>query len=105
MSPNEKANLAEKIANPRLKTLALRLLGRHFRSALSNEQEQAFLEYLSQESIYDYQGNLRLSVKKALEDIETLRKESLTQEQIEILDELAEYLSPKMTSHQRTGYI
>lgn len=102
-TPFEKRDLVRQITNPRLKALALRILGRHFQEHMTNEQNQEFSNYLSHENIFDYQGNRRLTSQQALADIEALRKQPLSHEQTAILDELALHLQAQ--NRNDTGYI
>lgn len=93
-NPKEKAALTEKINNVRLKTLAVRILGRHFRECLTHSQAEQFETYLKQETIFDYQNNPRLTVQSALEDIIECRKQLIIDtEQLAILDKLELFLN------------
>lgn len=88
-SPKEKVLLTEKIKNPRLKELATRLLGRHFREYLTPAQEVNFSAYLSKEAVIDYQGKPRLTKATALNEISELsNNQTMDKQQIEILNDL-----------------
>jgi exonuclease I len=97
--------MSDTIHNPRLQTLALRLLGRHFPESMTQTQADQFSAYLSKmnnESIVDYQGKPRLSATAALYEITDLRKKSLEPAQMLLLDALEDYLEEKiLNTHAR----
>lgn len=90
----EKSQLIERIKNPTLHHLAIRLLGRHFPEALSTTQAALFNDYLKNlHSLIDYHGEKRLTVETALNEMNELRKQPLlTQKQLKLLEELELYL-------------
>lgn len=101
--PAEKAVLAQNLTNPKLKILAIRLLGRNYPEVLSAEQKQDFDEYLQQVKsaettpLIDFKGNKRLSPQTALRESNELRTTlTLDTAQKELLDELEIYLKAKL---------
>lgn len=99
-SPKEKAKLTEKIQQPILATLALRILGRHFPDVMTAKQKEQFLCYLDEvdhkETILDYKGEKRLTPQAAQQIIATLHeKNALSSHQILLLDELKNYLQKR----------
>lgn len=95
-TPKEKAALIEKIKNPRLKTLAIRLLGRHFREYLTASQAEQYESYLKKETILDYRNKPRQTVESALNEIaECKKQQDIDEQQLAILDELKNYLKEK----------
>jgi len=104
VSPAEKALLVDNVKNPKLKALALRILGRNFSQVLSAEQQQAYAEYKQQinpaneaAALIDFKGNKRLSPSSALEEIIELRKTALDPIQQELLNSLEVYLQESFT--------
>lgn len=99
--PKEKASLTEKVKNPRLKSLATRLLGRHYPEVMTDEQKEDFADYLQQvnpadetKTMIDFRGEKKLTPKMALQEITELRKlEGYTEKQTQLLDELEKYLN------------
>ncbi len=99
-SHSQKAKLIEQVQNPRLKMLALRILGKHYPEMLTADQTEQFADYMKKissaddnEILIDYQGKKRLTPRTALNEIEELRKNSkLTPTQLKLLDELEHYL-------------
>lgn len=93
-SPKQKAALTTQFKNPRLKQLATRMLGRHFRENMMEEQRNTWESYLQNEQIIDYKGQAKLSKTAALEEIALLLKENvLSERQIQLLDELTQHLN------------
>lgn len=99
---SEKAKLLQSISNNSLKTLALRILGKHFREVLSAEEKQSFADYLSRarspasdkDTILDFKGDKRLTREMALQQIDELRKTLGDQkDKLQLLNELQEYLN------------
>jgi exodeoxyribonuclease-1 len=98
--PHDKTTMTDNIQNPKLKSLAIRLLGRNYPELLSEQQQQIFAEYMQRlnttneaEAIIDLKGERRLSPAAALQDIIVLREETtLDQEQHHLLDELETYI-------------
>lgn len=93
---NEKANLADTMRNTSLRTLATRILGRHFPDKMTDSQKDDFADYLqriaSEEEIIDFRGEKRLTPKVALKTIEELKETEISEEQRNLLVELEEYL-------------
>lgn len=104
-SPAEKALLTDQLKNPSLKSLAIRLLGRHYPDHLNEDQKEVFAEYMQQinpaeeaNALIDFKGNKRLSPKAALADIATYRERTdLDAKQRGLLDSLAHYLNKNYT--------
>lgn len=80
---------------------ALRIMGRHFMSALSDEKQKEFHEYLDQVTAFDeellpvdYRGHKRLSIVEVQQKILQLKSadNGLDKEQNKLLDELSNYL-------------
>lgn len=98
--PKEKALLTEKLNNKNFKTLATRLLGKHYSEILTTSQKEHFTDYLKQsnpkdeaQALIDFRGEKRLTAKAALTEIGELRKVTeLSEKQLSLLDELEEYL-------------
>lgn len=99
-SPKEKAIMTEQLNDPSLKTLAMRILGRHFPEVLTVNQKHYFEDYLQEtflETSVDYKGQVRLGPKTALSDIEALKKdEKLNGGQQHLLVELEKFLKKKI---------
>jgi exodeoxyribonuclease-1 len=101
--PQDKTTMTDNIRNPKLQSLAIRLLGRNYPELLSEKQQHIFAEYMQRlnttdESlaILDLKGEKRLSPDAALADILVLRKEKpLDLEQQRLLDELENYIQDK----------
>jgi exodeoxyribonuclease-1 len=101
-APAEKAIMTEKLTNPKLKTLAMRLLGRNYPDSMTPPLKENFEGYLQQlnreenDSLVDFKGNKRLSAKLALQEIEAVRTAGgLDLEQQELLEGLEKYLKIK----------
>lgn len=97
-APKEKAQAAENIRNPKLRALAVRLLGRHYSSLLTDSQAETFTVHLQKmkdenNTPVDFRGEKRLTPQAALDDIAVLRKEALSDEQRMLLDELQAYVT------------
>jgi exodeoxyribonuclease-1 len=97
-NPDEKSKIIQKIKNPRLYSLAVRVLGRHFPEALSLEQADYFSQYITKlnhaemPSIIDYKGNFRLTPSVALQRIEEMRKGLFDGNQLALLNDLAVFI-------------
>lgn len=98
--PAQKAKLLDEITQEPYHTLALRILGRHFPDALSQEHRTQFDEYLhsvlSNENSFqriDYRRTPKLTRQKALEAITQLQLETtLDAQQKTLLNELEIFL-------------
>lgn len=92
----EKAGVAENMRNPGLRSLATRILGRHFPSVMTPAQKDDFADYMrrvmNEEEIIDFRGEKRLTPQAALLTIAELRKAELLPAQKDLLDELEGYL-------------
>lgn len=96
---SDKSALTERISSPRIKELAIRLLGKYYPDTLTPSQEHHFQQYLQQLNPSegaiewsDYQGEKRLTIPAALKEIETLRIERKDQNELRLLDELERHL-------------
>jgi exodeoxyribonuclease-1 len=100
----DKAILIDKFSNTRLRTLALRILGRHYPEILSaanlklfQDDRQRLLSECADTQPTDFRGQKALSPKQALADIAALQQRHLREnhldiEQINLLNEYSEYL-------------
>jgi exodeoxyribonuclease-1 len=94
-----KARLTEQTGS-KLKSLALRILGRHYPNALELYGADLFSQHLSRVSakevekiLIDFQGRKRLTPEMALLEIETIKNErALDAADTVLLDEYGEYL-------------
>lgn len=84
---HEKANLLEQTNNPKLKMLAMRVLGRQNPELLSSTNADEFVEYMrrintqnEQEVLIDYQGKKRLTAHAAIQEIKKIRSEKVLDE-------------------------
>ncbi len=95
-NPQEKVKLLDNITNPKLYTLALRILGRNFFNALSEIQQNEFNQYVHQSKtndIIDFKGGKRLTPLLALQQINELREKFNTDtEKMQLLQELEQEL-------------
>lgn len=99
--PDKKFEIAAQLSNPYRKTLAMRILGRHFSSALSPDHKQTFQNHI--DCIYsrnelpipvDFRGEKKLTLKNALLEIDILEKrDDLEVTQRALLAELKHYLA------------
>ena len=97
---DEKIKLLQQTSNPRLKTLALRILGRQDVTAFSVNEAEEFAEYLRRvntqnedEILIDYQGKKRLTPAAAMQEIAKIRAEKILDEyDSQLLTDFAEYL-------------
>lgn len=97
--PNKKFDIAEQFPNHSRKTLAMRILGRHFPDTLSSDKKNSFQRYV--DSIYsnnelpipiDFRGERKLTVNNALLEIDVLEKrDDLDAQQRALLVKLREY--------------
>jgi exonuclease I len=97
-SPLEKARLTQTIKNPRLQTLALRILARNFPENLLAEQRVAFTDHMKKiredDGIIDYQGKKRLTPEAAVLEMKTLADNgTLSMEQRGLLTALEDYVN------------
>jgi exodeoxyribonuclease-1 len=96
---NDKFSLMENLRQPSpLKTLAARILGRHF--ATSTDEFEQYMRDINpvnnEDALIDYRGQKRLTPKAALVEIKILKSdESLTEEQRGLLQELENDLCKK----------
>lgn len=103
--PNEKSQLLGIINNPRLYTLALRILGRNFPDALNAKQKEEFDTHLAsinpdndENALIDFKGQKRLTPQLALEQIKELREQNQhDSEKMELLNELEHDILHKHT--------
>lgn len=92
--PEEKSKLIDKITNPRLYALALRILGRNYPGVLTDQQTEEFESYLqstkdASKNICDFKGEKRLNAQTAVSQIKELREiHSHDAEKMELLAEL-----------------
>lgn len=97
----KKCEIIDRITHPLLKTLAIHTLGRFDAGLLSDEQGEVWEAYRNQceqypEKIIDYKGKKRLSLKQALDEIETLKTDiTLDKEQKILLQNLKAWLQEK----------
>jgi exodeoxyribonuclease-1 len=95
-TPEEKARMVDSLKDSRLKTLALRLLNRHFPEVLTPRQKKEFTDYinqLNQGMIIDYKGKKHLTPHAACEEIRRLQETgTLTQQQEQLLQALQDHL-------------
>ncbi len=102
----QKAKLTEQVQNIRLQMLALRILGKHYPEVLNPQQSEQFAEYMKKRNpsednaiLIDFQGRKKLTPRAALNDIMELRKDpKLTLLQLELLDELENYINNVIAS-------
>ncbi len=89
--PKEKAKLTEKLNEGPLKTLAIRILGRHYPEVLGRPEQEIFANYLEKAKkggLIDFQGKSRLTPNAGLEEIAHIQQnETLDAEQIILLKE------------------
>lgn len=101
--PNaQKLNLLKQFADPTLRKIGLRLLGRHYPDLMNETHQKEFSDYLhsiyhgiSSEIPIDYRGKQRLTPKNAMEKIHQLRHQSdrvLDETQHKLLDELEKFI-------------
>jgi exodeoxyribonuclease-1 len=100
----QQIELLEKFS-PKMRSQAIRILGRNYYDLLPENLKQEFDKYLQvvysnneNEMPADYRNEKRLTIQKALDQIQILKTtENLTASQINILDELANYLHKNVT--------
>ena len=105
--PKLKNQLTEQ-SGSKLRSLALRILGRHYHDALSDEHAQEFAEYMQAINAkdeagipIDYQGRKRLTPQNALLEIAELRqKKELHQDDLALLADLEAYLQTRCPAQQ-----
>lgn len=89
---NEKYDIAKQFPNPIRKQQAMRILARHFSETLPTTEKNEFLRYTKSEPV-DFRGEKKLTMPRALSDIETLLQSSKPDDaQIKLLRELQEFL-------------
>ncbi len=101
-SVENKSLLTAGIQNPRLYTLAMRIIGRNFPEHLNQQQKEEFNHYLQrahssdESTITDFRGEKRLTPALALQQIKELRDLHATDaEKLLLLDELEEELKQR----------
>lgn len=102
-SHSEKINLLNQITNPKLKKLALRLLGRSFFNHLPSEQQDEFNNYLASinpqnedAALIDFKNNKRLTPSRASVQIsELMANPEISLHQRALLEDLGRYLKDK----------
>lgn len=98
--PEKKTQFADQFANPTLRQIVLRVLGRHYSDHLTADLAEQFNEYLiagnslnEAQVQVDYRGKQRLTPHGALEVINVLRQERILDDrQQRLLADLAEYI-------------
>ncbi|HYF97641.1 MAG TPA: exodeoxyribonuclease I, partial [Coxiellaceae bacterium] len=95
--PNGLINLLTRFSNNQQLSQAIRVLGRHHPELLNEEQSRQFKDYLArcygEEDIIDYKGEPRLTLNKALTQIDEItEKQNLDTQQKALLSELKTYL-------------
>lgn len=95
----EKSAFVDKFNNNKLHDMAIRVLGRLDKNLLNEEQRESFDAYLQKiwgnEEIVDFKNQPHLTPEKALDEIHEYRQKELDEEQIMLLDELANYFTNK----------
>ena len=97
-SPPEKARITENLRSSKLKTLATRVLGRHYFDSLSDQEKEEFTHHMQKikHGMIDYKGQSRLTPEVALKEIDELRMQpELTVIQHDLLNELESYLKQR----------
>ncbi len=94
----EKEKICEDFQNPRLKELAIRILGRHYTADLTPSLAKSFHAYSSrinsenpEDALIDWQGKKHLTPTAALTRLNTMRADRSPAD-IALLDGLAKYL-------------
>lgn len=93
-----KHEVINRISHPLLKILAIHALGRLEANLLTDDQREELESYWKYchahpDKIIDYKGKQKLSLRQALEEIQTLKKDiTLDQEQQKLLQELETWL-------------
>lgn len=94
-SLRDKIRMTTQLKDSTLKTLAARILTRHFSHELSTQESDIFSKHLMPQNnpVIDYRGEARLSAARASSEISEIRKQNqLSAEQLKLLDELEEIL-------------
>jgi len=114
VSIKEKIKLLAQPMNPKLKMLALRILGRYSSDMLSSGDAEEFLEYMrrvntqsEEEALIDYQGKKRLTPQAALNEIALIRSERILDEaDSQLLNDFEVYLRGQALNSllRNTGY-
>ena len=97
----EKTKLLKHATNPKLRMMALRILGRHYPSMLSTADMAEFADYmlrvnapLEQDILIDYQGKKRLTPTAALQEIEAIKQEKqLDDADLKLLADFKDFLT------------
>lgn len=100
LSPTDKFSLLSQITNPKLKTLALRILGKNYFQHLPSEYQNEFNLHLARvnpreetDVMIDFKNRKRLTPRVACEQISELKNRvDLTIQQQDLLSELDNYL-------------
>lgn len=100
-TPEEKATVASQFPNPIRKEQAIRIIGRNYPELLPSQDKIIFDEYLANlcnpeqfKPALDYRNEAKLMPWQAIEEIESLRDSGeLDTEQLQLLDELQQYLA------------
>ncbi|SRR5579883_488792 len=103
VQPKEKIKLMDVVKNPRLKTIATRILGRHYPEILTDSLREEFTNHLQkihpekeEQAMIDFRGEKRLTPNQALKEIKELREtEKLSTEQLQILAEYEAHLQSR----------
>lgn len=103
VNPKEKAAMTAQVKNPKLKALAMRILGRNYPEELTGELAESFAQYTRQinpvdesKSLVDFRGTKRMTPRTALNEIAEIRMHGgLTAEQAGLLVELETYIIGK----------
>ncbi|EKE01318.1 MAG: hypothetical protein ACD_21C00160G0001 [uncultured bacterium] len=93
----EKIDLIKRFTNPSLRIQAIRVLGRNYPEALSDDLRKEFDEYLdkirSSEVVVDYRNEAHLTPEAVLAEIKQLQQAgNLSVVQLSLLQELAKYI-------------
>lgn len=99
-APNTKENIARQFPSQIRQEQAIRILGRHYPEALSEESKSLFMQYLNSIAAdseinipTDYRNQIHLTPQRALQEIYILIKEDeLDDKQLQLLQELEDYL-------------
>lgn len=105
-SLEEKVNRIDEFPGPATRQLASRILWRNYPDDLSRKRVKDFKRHMRRanpksddDALLDYKGDKRKTPAGALADITRLKKErDLDQEQLSLLDELADYLGRQFTA-------
>lgn len=95
-----KFQVLQRFQNPHLRELGVRLLGKHFPDQLDETMAHEYQDYLQsvfsddqQNSVVDFKGEPRKTIASALKEAQEVRQEKeLDDQQLQLLNELEEYL-------------